>query len=400
MSEAVPPDEARSCATRSSACARRTSGWPAGRRCGSRLRRAAIVFLLVLGCGLSAASLIAIWTRATRAEHRPLRRRRWRRSPRARPCRRRWPTSSTRRSRARSTSTRSPATSCPTAPTCWRRRSRPAPTARSASSSTASSRPTASPSCGTRPTGACTTRVVGAAHHREVRTAHARGRHRLPRPQRRRRPDQAARCATRGFNRIADAIPPSVDGSIPLLTSDGFCSAREGINLLKGLSVCSRCWRCCASPATCSCRRPRRRGWLRVALGLAVTGLLLLAAVGIGALGLPRRDRPERAAARGGGGHLRRADRAPAHRAADRGHRRGRARAAQPARRQAGCGRARRPAARGCAPPGRACAPTRAPTWLAAQPRPRPSGRSCCWAGSCSSRGTTRPRAWSSSTPR
>src|SRR3954451_4571418 len=32
---------------------------------GSRLRRATTVFLLVLGCGLVAASLIAIWTRAS-----------------------------------------------------------------------------------------------------------------------------------------------------------------------------------------------------------------------------------------------------------------------------------------------------------------------------------------------
>ena len=105
--------------------------------------------------------------------------------------------------------------------------------------------------------------------------------------------------------------------------------------------------------------RPRRRGWLRVALGLAVTGLLLLAAVGDRALGLPRRDRPRRAAARGGRGHLRRAARPAAHGAAGRGHRRGRARAAQPARRQAA--RPRRGHGPRLRAAGARCAPTRAP---------------------------------------
>ena len=44
------------------------------------------------------------------------------------------------------------------------------------------------------------------------------------------------RLRERGFNRVADAIPASVDGRIPLLTSTGFSSARDGINLLKGLT--------------------------------------------------------------------------------------------------------------------------------------------------------------------
>ncbi len=90
------------------------------------------------------------------------------------------------------------------------------------------------------------------------------------------------RLNERGFNRVADAIPASVDGRIPLLTSDGFSTARHGINLLKGLSVVLPLLALLCFGGHILMSRPRRRGWLRVALGLAVTGLVLLAAVGVG----------------------------------------------------------------------------------------------------------------------
>jgi hypothetical protein len=86
----------------------------------------------------------------------------------------------------------------------------------------------------------------------------------------------------KGLTRIADAIPPTVDGKIPLLTSDGFSSARRGINLIKGLSVLLPILALLALAGHVLMSRPRGRGLLRVGLGLAVTGLLLLAAVGIG----------------------------------------------------------------------------------------------------------------------
>jgi hypothetical protein len=86
----------------------------------------------------------------------------------------------------------------------------------------------------------------------------------------------------RGFDRIADAIPPTVDGKIPLLTSDGFSSARRGINIIKGLSWLLPLLALLCFAGHILMSRPRRRGWLRVALGLAVTGLVLLALVGIG----------------------------------------------------------------------------------------------------------------------
>ncbi len=89
------------------------------------------------------------------------------------------------------------------------------------------------------------------------------------------------RLRGRGFNRVADAIPASVDGRIPLLTSTGFSSARDGINLLKGLTVVLPLLALLCFAGHILMSTPRRRGWLRVALGLAVTGLLLLAVVGI-----------------------------------------------------------------------------------------------------------------------
>jgi hypothetical protein len=86
----------------------------------------------------------------------------------------------------------------------------------------------------------------------------------------------------RGLVRIADAIPPTVDGKVPLLTSDGFATARDAINLLKHLSILLPLLALLAFAGHVLLSDSRRRGLLRVALGIAITGLLLLAAVGIG----------------------------------------------------------------------------------------------------------------------
>jgi hypothetical protein len=90
------------------------------------------------------------------------------------------------------------------------------------------------------------------------------------------------RLRERGFGTIADAIPATVDGRIPLLTSEGFSTARRGINVLKGLSWLLPLLALLCFAGHILLTQPRRRGWLRVALGLAVTALLLLAVVGIG----------------------------------------------------------------------------------------------------------------------
>ena len=65
MAEALPPDEAARLRDENERL--RAANEKLARRValGSRLRRATTVFLLVLGCGLVAASLIAIWTRAS-----------------------------------------------------------------------------------------------------------------------------------------------------------------------------------------------------------------------------------------------------------------------------------------------------------------------------------------------
>ena len=65
MAEALPPDEAARLRDENERL--RAANEKLARRAalGSRLRRATTVFLLVLGCGLVAASLIAIWTRAS-----------------------------------------------------------------------------------------------------------------------------------------------------------------------------------------------------------------------------------------------------------------------------------------------------------------------------------------------
>jgi hypothetical protein len=86
----------------------------------------------------------------------------------------------------------------------------------------------------------------------------------------------------RGFDRIADAIPPTVDGRVELLSSDGFGNARDGIHRLERLSIVLPILALLFLIAHVFFSESRRRGLLRVGIGLALTGLLLLAAVGIG----------------------------------------------------------------------------------------------------------------------
>ena len=122
----------------------------------------------------------------------------------------------------------------------------------------------------------------GAAHHRRVEPAAARGRHRLPRPRRGRSTASAQALQERGLDRLAAAIPPSVDGRVTLLQSEGFVKAREAVDLLESLTIVLPILALLCLAGHVALSRPRRRGLLRVGLGLIVTALLLLAAVGIG----------------------------------------------------------------------------------------------------------------------
>jgi hypothetical protein len=85
----------------------------------------------------------------------------------------------------------------------------------------------------------------------------------------------------RGLDRLAAAIPPTVDGRVTLLQSEGFATARTGLELLEDLTIVLPILAllCLAGHVVLS--RPRRRGLLRVGLGLIVTALLLLAALGL-----------------------------------------------------------------------------------------------------------------------
>lgn len=85
----------------------------------------------------------------------------------------------------------------------------------------------------------------------------------------------------RGLDRIALAIPPSVDGRVTLLQSDAFSTARRGLDLLESLTIVLPILALLCLGGHVALSRPRRRGLLRVGLGLLVTSLVLLAAVGI-----------------------------------------------------------------------------------------------------------------------
>jgi hypothetical protein len=86
----------------------------------------------------------------------------------------------------------------------------------------------------------------------------------------------------RGLDRLAAAIPPSVDGRVTLLQSEGLVKARDGIDLIERLAIVLPILALLCLAAHVFWSRPRRRGLLRVGLGLIVTALILIAAAGIG----------------------------------------------------------------------------------------------------------------------
>jgi hypothetical protein len=85
-----------------------------------------------------------------------------------------------------------------------------------------------------------------------------------------------------GLDRLAAAIPADVDGQVPLLKSEGFVKARDGVHLLETLTIVLPILALLCLAGHVALSRPRRRGLLRVALGLVVTALLMLALIGLG----------------------------------------------------------------------------------------------------------------------
>ena len=86
----------------------------------------------------------------------------------------------------------------------------------------------------------------------------------------------------RGLDRLAAAIPPTVDGRVTLLQSDGLVKARRAVHALEGLTIVLPILALLCLSGHVALSRPRRRGLLRVGLGLLLTAFLLLALLGIG----------------------------------------------------------------------------------------------------------------------
>jgi hypothetical protein len=86
----------------------------------------------------------------------------------------------------------------------------------------------------------------------------------------------------RGLDRVSAAIPASVDGQVPLIQSDAFTKARRGVHLIERLAIILPILALLALAGHVLLSRPRRRGLLRVGIGLVVTMLLMIALVGIG----------------------------------------------------------------------------------------------------------------------
>ena len=85
----------------------------------------------------------------------------------------------------------------------------------------------------------------------------------------------------RGLDRVSAAIPPTVDGQVPLLKSEGLVKARRVVDFIEGLTIVLPILALLCLGGHVVLSRPKRRGLLRVALGLIVTALLLLAAAGL-----------------------------------------------------------------------------------------------------------------------
>jgi hypothetical protein len=86
----------------------------------------------------------------------------------------------------------------------------------------------------------------------------------------------------RGLSRISAAIPPSVDGKIKLVQSSAITDAQGGIKLLKGLAILLPILALICLAASAALTKPWRRGIMHAAIGVVVSMLLLIALVAIG----------------------------------------------------------------------------------------------------------------------
>ncbi|MEA2180465.1 MAG: hypothetical protein QOG77_3762 [Solirubrobacteraceae bacterium] len=87
--------------------------------------------------------------------------------------------------------------------------------------------------------------------------------------------------AERGLDRIAAAIPPTVDGQVALVQSDALVTAQGGVRLLKGVAILLPVLALLCLAGSVALSRPWRRGLLRAAIGIVVAMLILVAALGV-----------------------------------------------------------------------------------------------------------------------
>jgi hypothetical protein len=86
----------------------------------------------------------------------------------------------------------------------------------------------------------------------------------------------------RGLTRISAAIPPSVDGRIMLVQSSAISDAQGGIKLLKGAAIVLPFLALLCLAASAALTKPWRRGVLHAAIGVVVSMLILIALLAIG----------------------------------------------------------------------------------------------------------------------
>ena len=85
----------------------------------------------------------------------------------------------------------------------------------------------------------------------------------------------------RGLTRIAAAIPPSIDGRVKLVQAPALADAQTGIKVLKAVAIVLPLLALLCLGGSVWLARQRRRGLLRAAIGVALAMLLVVAALGV-----------------------------------------------------------------------------------------------------------------------
>ena len=85
----------------------------------------------------------------------------------------------------------------------------------------------------------------------------------------------------RGLTRIAAAIPPSVDGRIELLQSSALTNAQTGVRVLKAVAIVLPLIALLCLAGSVALTRPWRRGLLHAGVGVVVAMLVLIAALAV-----------------------------------------------------------------------------------------------------------------------